>query len=40
MTTLAVVLVSPKSPGNIGSSARAMLNMNVRDLRLVVVFYG
>lgn len=35
VTSLAVILVSPKSPGNIGSSARAMLNMNVRDLRLV-----
>ncbi|PYE48982.1 RNA methyltransferase [Deinococcus yavapaiensis] len=35
VTSLAVILVSPKSPGNIGSSARAMLNMNVRELRLV-----
>lgn len=33
--TLAVVLVSPKTPGNIGSAARAMLNMGARDLRLV-----
>ncbi|MCP2014093.1 tRNA/rRNA methyltransferase [Deinococcus sp. HSC-46F16] len=32
---LAVVLVSPKTPGNIGSAARAMLNMGARDLRLV-----
>ncbi|OLV18471.1 RNA methyltransferase [Deinococcus marmoris] len=33
--TLAVVLVSPKTPGNIGSAARAMLNMGAKDLRLV-----
>ena len=33
--TLAVVLVSPKTPGNIGSAARAMLNMGAHDLRLV-----
>jgi tRNA/rRNA methyltransferase len=32
---LAVVLVSPKTPGNIGSAARAMLNMGASDLRLV-----
>ena len=32
---LRVVLVSPKEPGNIGSSARAMLNMGVSDLRIV-----
>ncbi|PTA68180.1 RNA methyltransferase [Deinococcus arcticus] len=32
---LAVVLVSPKTPGNIGAAARAMLNMGARDLRLV-----
>ncbi|MFT2718412.1 RNA methyltransferase [Deinococcus sp. A31D244] len=32
---LAVVLVSPKTPGNIGSAARAMLNMGAQDLRLV-----
>jgi len=32
---LAIVLVSPKTPGNIGSAARAMLNMGARDLRLV-----
>ncbi|WP_412029776.1 RNA methyltransferase [Deinococcus yunweiensis] len=32
---LAVVLVSPKTPGNIGSAARAMLNMGARDLRIV-----
>jgi tRNA/rRNA methyltransferase len=34
-TALRVVLVSPKEPGNIGSSARAMLNMGVSDLRIV-----
>lgn len=33
--SLAVVLVSPKTPGNIGSAARAMLNMGASDLRLV-----
>ncbi|ULH15647.1 RNA methyltransferase [Deinococcus sp. KNUC1210] len=32
---LAVVLVSPKTPGNIGAGARAMLNMGASDLRLV-----
>ncbi|GHF48648.1 tRNA/rRNA methyltransferase [Deinococcus metalli] len=32
---LAVVLVSPKTPGNIGAAARAMLNMGAGDLRLV-----
>lgn len=32
---LAVILVSPKTPGNIGSAARAMLNMGAGDLRLV-----
>jgi tRNA/rRNA methyltransferase len=32
---LAIVLVSPKTPGNIGSAARAMLNMGSSDLRLV-----
>lgn len=35
MTSLAVVLVSPKHPGNVGSAARAMLNMGASDLRLV-----
>lgn len=35
MTPLAVILVSPRSPGNVGSAARAMLNMGARDLRLV-----
>ena len=34
-SNLAVVLVSPKTPGNIGSAARAMLNMGASDLRLV-----
>ncbi len=33
-----VVLVDPQYPGNIGSSARAMKNMGITDLRLV--FYG
>ena len=32
---LAVVLVSPKTPGNIGAAARAMLNMGAHDLRIV-----
>ena len=32
---LAIVLVSPKTPGNIGAAARAMLNMGASDLRLV-----
>ncbi|TDE86239.1 RNA methyltransferase [Deinococcus sp. S9] len=32
---LAVVLVSPKTPGNIGAAARAMLNMGASDLRIV-----
>ncbi len=32
---LAVVLVSPKTSGNVGAAARAMLNMGVDDLRLV-----
>ncbi|WP_027480572.1 RNA methyltransferase [Deinococcus pimensis] len=35
MTSLAVVLVSPKNPGNVGSAARAMLNMGASDMRLV-----
>jgi len=34
-TPLAIILVSPKNPGNIGAAARAMLNMGARDLRLV-----
>lgn len=33
--SLAVVLVSPKTPGNIGAAARAMLNMGASDLRIV-----
>jgi len=32
---VAVVLVAPRSPGNIGMVARAMANFGVRDLRLV-----
>ena len=32
---LAIVLVSPKTPGNMGAAARAMLNMGATDLRLV-----
>ncbi|MGY2893154.1 tRNA/rRNA methyltransferase [Deinococcus sp. UYEF24] len=32
---LAVILVSPKTPGNMGAAARAMLNMGASDLRLV-----
>ena len=32
---LAIVLVSPKTPGNMGAAARAMLNMGASDLRLV-----
>lgn len=32
---LAVILVSPKTSGNVGSAARAMLNMGASDLRLV-----
>jgi tRNA/rRNA methyltransferase len=32
---LAVILVSPKTPGNMGAAARAMLNMGSSDLRLV-----
>ena len=29
------VLVSPRSPGNVGAAARAMLNFGFRDLRIV-----
>ncbi|GGJ57856.1 RNA methyltransferase [Deinococcus roseus] len=32
---LSVILVSPKTPGNIGSAARAMKNMGANDLRIV-----
>ena len=32
---LAVVLVSPKTSGNVGAAARAMLNMGASDLRIV-----
>lgn len=35
MSSLCVVLVAPKQAGNIGSAARAMLNMGVSDLRIV-----
>lgn len=34
-SSFAVVLVSPKTPGNVGAAARAMLNMGAADLRLV-----
>ncbi len=33
--SICVVLVAPKEPGNVGSAARAMLNMGVSDLRIV-----
>lgn len=32
---LSVILVSPKTAGNVGAAARAMLNMGASDLRLV-----
>lgn len=32
---MAVILVAPQSPGNVGAVARAMANFGVRDLRLV-----
>ena len=32
---IALVLVEPESPGNIGAAARAAKNMGIRDLRLV-----
>lgn len=32
---IAIVLVEPQSPGNIGMACRAMKNMGLRDLRLV-----
>lgn len=32
---LSVILVSPKTPGNIGSAARAMKNMGAAELRIV-----
>lgn len=35
LSSICVVLVAPKEPGNIGSAARAMLNMGVSDLRIV-----
>ena len=34
-TTIAVILVEPQTPGNIGSVARAMKNFGMTDLRLV-----
>ena len=33
---LSVILVEPTHPGNIGATARAMANMGVTDLRLVL----
>jgi tRNA/rRNA methyltransferase len=35
LANFAFVLFKPKSPGNIGSSARALKNMGFRDLRIV-----
>ncbi|MBV8771689.1 MAG: RNA methyltransferase, partial [Deltaproteobacteria bacterium] len=35
LDNFAFVLFRPKSPGNIGASARALKNMGMRDLRLV-----
>lgn len=35
LSKLAVILVEPSHPGNVGSVARAMANMGVHDLRLV-----
>lgn len=35
LTNIAVVLVEPAEPGNIGSCCRAMKNMGIYDLRLV-----
>ena len=32
---LYIVLVEPKNPGNIGSTARAMKNMGIPNLRLI-----
>jgi tRNA/rRNA methyltransferase len=34
-SAICVILVAPKEPGNVGSAARAMLNMGVSDLRIV-----
>ncbi|HMW32985.1 MAG TPA: RNA methyltransferase [bacterium] len=35
LTSIAVILVEPQAPGNIGSVARAMKNFGMKDLRLV-----
>lgn len=35
VTDLVIILVSPKTPGNVGAAARAMLNMGAAQLRLV-----
>ncbi len=35
LNNISIVLVEPIKPGNIGSVARAMKNMDIRDLRLV-----
>ncbi len=35
LENIAIVLASPKNPGNVGAVARAMKNMGFRDLRLV-----
>src|SRR5205809_3048216 len=35
LDNFAFVLLRPKSPGNIGASARALKNMGMRDLRIV-----
>src|SRR5215470_8771694 len=35
LDNFAFVLFRPKSPGNIGASARALKNMGMRDLRIV-----
>ena len=35
LKNIAMVLASPKNPGNVGAVARAMKNMGFRDLRLV-----
>lgn len=35
MKNISIILVKPKSPGNIGAAARAMKTMGISDLRLV-----